>query len=204
MDHLVALIAFLDAHPVFYPFFVVPIITGLVNAFNAWLAAKWPTFAEALKRGGFDPLGLVLTLLKSKTTPRAPQGPYRTNAPVAPGSEPMSPGGGAAARLRLFSLRFAAPMMVASFWVVFLISCTPTQAKVAKVAIEMADVSCVAVVKAEAPGFEGLCALAEAQIDELIDLETKNMSAKMTASPPSDLLRAALLVRESRQKGGAK
>lgn len=79
------------------------------------------------------------------------------------------------------------------------VGCTPTTAPIARTVVQIADVACVELVQTRAPGFEGLCALADDAISEIIDLETRSTVGRMSAPAPSKLLRAATIVRDHRK-----
>lgn len=90
-----------------------------------------------------------------------------------------------------------------------ILSCTPAQAVTAKAAGDVAEAACVALVP---PGYAGLCHLADAALDAIVDAETRAQSLpepRLTADakrmvPSKDshaqLLRAAMAVREFRTK----
>lgn len=74
----------------------------------------------------------------------------------------------------------------------FLVGCslTPAQAKTAYVATDVGEAACAALVAALAPGFQGLCAVADDELDRLIAAET----SKAPPAPPRLTTEAAARV----------
>lgn len=86
------------------------------------------------------------------------------------------------------------------------VSCTPGEAKVGHVLVDGGEAACVAAMRAEFPGLEGLCAWGADYLDELIDAQTKKLAARSAPPPgaPDPGARLLAAAKRARAAKGAK